>query len=360
MTDALVPKVLVIGGGPGGYVAAIRSGQLGLDTVLVESGRLGGTCLTRGCIPSKALIHAAGLFEDMSLAASAEGRFGIRVAEKPVIDMTKTVAWKETVVDRLSKGVAGLLRKAKVRVVNGWATFSDAKTCTVETGDGRVSIKSENVILATGSRAVELPALPFGDRVMSSTEALSLPEVPRQLVVVGAGYIGLELGIAYAKLGARVTIVEAQERILPLYDLQLTSPIDRWLKGHGVKIYAGAKALGLDGDKLLIQTSEGESLRLSNDRVLVTVGRIPLTEGWGLEAMNLKRNDHFIAVDDRCATATAGVWAIGDVVGEPMLAQRRRPKGRWLPRSSPGSVAASIRPGFQRYALPSPKSSPSA
>ncbi|MFB9951927.1 dihydrolipoyl dehydrogenase [Rhizobium puerariae] len=330
MTDSLSPKVLVIGGGPGGYVAAIRAGQLGLDTVLVDGSRLGGTCLVRGCIPSKALIHTAGLFEEMSQAASDKGRFGIRLAQKPSVDFGETIAWKASIVDRLSGGVAGLLRKAKVRVINGWATFSDAKTCTVETDGGKVAIRAENVILATGSVPVELPFLPFGGRVISSTEALSLPEVPRQLVVIGAGYIGLELGIAYAKLGAEVTIVEAQDRILPLYDAKLTAPVARWLDLHGVTVHLGAKALGLDGDMLMIETGRGEKQALSNDRILVTVGRAPLTDGWGLEAMNLPRRGRFVQVDETCATGTAGVWAIGDLVGEPMLAHKASAQGEMV------------------------------
>src|SRR6266536_801341 len=249
MPETLRPRVLVVGGGLGGYVAAIRAGQLGLDTVLVEAGRLGGTCLIRGCIPSKALIH-----------------------------------------------VAGLLARAKIRVVQGWATFSDAKSCTVETAAGPVSITAEHVILAAGSEAVALPGLPFGGNVISSTEALSLSALPERLVVVGAGYIGLELGIAFRKLGAAVSVVEAA------------------------------------------------------DKILVAVGRRPLTEGWGLEAMALDREGPFVKVDDRCKTAMRGVWAIGDLVGEPMLAHKALAQGAMVAEIiagqerhfDPASVAAIV------------------
>src|SRR5690606_33338024 len=151
-----------------------------------------GTCLTRGCIPSKALIHAAGLFEEAVLASAETGRFGIHLNQAPSLKFDETIGWKDGIVDRLSGGVGGLLRKARVKTVTGWASFSDAKTCTVETADGVVTIRPEHVILATGSAAVELPFLPFGDRVISSTEALSLAEVPATLAVVGGGYIGLE------------------------------------------------------------------------------------------------------------------------------------------------------------------------
>ncbi|WGM47248.1 Dihydrolipoyl dehydrogenase [Brevundimonas sp. NIBR10] len=331
MTETLRPKVLVVGGGPGGYVAAIRAGQLGLDTVLVESGRLGGTCLTRGCIPSKALIHAAGLYEEAVLASSGSGRFGIHLNQAPELRFDETLGWKDGIVDRLSGGVGGLLRKAKVRTVTGWANFSDAKTCTVETADGVVTIRPEHVILATGSTAVELPFLPFDDRVISSTEALSLPEVPATLAVVGGGYIGLELGIAYAKLGSRVTIVEAQDRILPLYDAALTMPVLRWLEKHGVTVHLGARALGQDAEGLLIETAGGQSrLTIPADRILVTVGRKPLTEGWGLDQMALAMDGRFVKIDDRCATSTTHVWAIGDLVGEPMLAHKASAQGEMV------------------------------
>ena len=214
-------KVLIIGAGTGGYVAGIRCGQLGLDTVLVDGGDgLGGTCLNVGCIPSKAIIHAAGKFETVAKAAGG-GTLGITAA-KPAIDLKQTVQWKDGVVKKLNNGVAALLKKAKVKVISGWATFSDAKTCTVKTADGDVVITAEHVILATGSEPVELPFLPFGGDVISSTEALSLSEVPKKLVVVGGGYIGLELGIAYRKLGAEVAIVEMADRILPLFDKALT------------------------------------------------------------------------------------------------------------------------------------------
>jgi len=331
MTETLRPKVLVVGGGPGGYVAAIRAGQLGLDTVLVESGRLGGTCLTRGCIPSKALIHAAGLYEEAVQAAGEAGRFGIHLTQAPELRFDETVGWKDGIVDRLSGGVGGLLRKARVRTVTGWATFSDAKTCTIDTAEGLVTIQAEHVILATGSTAVELPFLPFGGRGVSSAEALSLGEVPATLAVVGGGYIGLELGIAFAKLGSKVTIVEAQDRILPLYDAALTAPVSRWLEMHGVTVHLGARALGQDEEGLLIETAGGQSrLTIPAERILVTVGRKPLTEGWGLDQTAAAMDGRFVRIDDRCATSTTNVWAIGDLVGEPMLAHKASAQGEMV------------------------------
>lgn len=348
MAETLKPKVLVVGGGPGGYVAAIRAGQLGLDTVLVEGTRLGGTCLTRGCIPSKALIHAASLYEEAVLAAGESGRFGIHLNQAPSLQFDETIGWKDSVVDRLSGGVAGLLRKAKVRSVTGWATFLDAKTCTVETAEGSVRIQAEHVILATGSEAVELPFLPFEGRVISSTEALALSEVPDSLAVVGGGYIGLELGIAYAKLGSRVTIVEAMDRVLPLYDAALTAPVSRWLETHGVTVHLGAKAMGQDDEGLLIETAGGKSqLTIPADRILVTVGRKPLTEGWGLDQMALEMDGRFVKIDARCATSTSNVWAIGDLVGEPMLAHKASAQGEMV-----AEIIAGHRRRFEPIAIP--------
>lgn len=341
MTTQHKTKLLVVGGGPGGYVAAIRAGQLGIETILVEAARVGGTCLIRGCIPSKALIHTAGLFAEMRHAASTHGQFGIHLAAAPRLDFAETIAWKDGVVNKLNTGVSALLAKAKVKTLHGWAKFSDAKTCVVETADGPVQVTAEHVILATGSKPVELPHLPFGGMVISSTEALSLSALPKRLVVVGAGYIGLELGTAFAKLGTHVTIVEAQSKILPLYDEKLSAPVAKWLETHNVTVHLGAQAMGLDGEALLVKTQSGESITLPADKVLVTVGRAPVTVG--LEAMGLEMAGRFIKVDDRCATSTRHVWAIGDVVGEPMLAHKA---------SAQGEMVAEIIAGHKRRFAP--------
>jgi dihydrolipoamide dehydrogenase len=331
MTDPIHTKVLVIGGGPGGYVAAIRAGQLGLDVTLVEGDRLGGTCLIRGCIPSKAIIHVAGEYETMA-AAALQPRHGLSLGTAPKVDFAQTVAWKETVVDRLSGGVAGLLKRAKVRVIQGWASFQDGKTCTVKTEDGEQTITAEHVILANGSKSVELPFLKFGGKVVSSTDALALDAVPQKLVVVGAGYIGLELGIAFAKLGAEVTVIEALDRILPLYDTHLTAPVAKWLEKHKVTLHLEAKAKGLseDGTSLEVEMKDGKLRSFAADKILVTVGRRPFTEGWGLENMAVDMAGRFVKVDDQCRTSMKNVWAIGDLVGEPMLEHKAATQGEMV------------------------------
>ena len=342
MTQTLKTKVLIIGAGTGGYVAGIRCGQLGLDTVLVDGGDgLGGTCLNVGCIPSKAIIHAASKFETVSKAAG-DGALGI-TASDPAIDLSKTVAWKDGIVRKLNTGVAALLKKAKVKVIKGWATFEDAKTCRVETAEGPITITAEHVILATGSEPVELPFLPFGGDVISSTEALSLDKVPGKLVVVGGGYIGLELGIAFRKLGAEVAIVEMADRLLPLYDKALTDPVAKWLEKHGVELHLGAKAGSFENGQLNITTKDGTALKLKADKVLVTVGRKPRTQGWGLENMGVAMAGPFVKIDDRCATSMRNVWAVGDLTGEPMLAH----KG-----SAQGEVVAEIIAGHNKVFNP--------
>lgn len=324
-------KLLVIGAGPGGYVCAIRAGQLGIDTVIVEAGKPGGTCLNVGCIPSKALIHAAEEFEKVTHMAGGKSPLGISLS-KPALDLAATIAWKDGIVSRLTSGVAGLLKKAKVKTVYGRATFRDGKTVEVETEIGVQVIRAETVVIATGSAPVELPFLPFGGPVISSTEALALSDVPKKLAVVGGGYIGLELGIAFAKMGAKVTVVEALPRLLAQYDAELTRPVVKRLAELGVEVLVNAKAKGIStkGDALLVETSDGKSTKIAADKILVTVGRKPVTEGWGLEQIDLDRAGKFIRIDDQCRTSMRGIFAIGDVTGEPMLAHRAMAQGEMV------------------------------
>jgi len=322
MPEVIHTKLLVLGGGPGGYVAAIRAGQLGIETVLVEGDKLGGTCLIRGCIPSKAVIHAASKFQSMTEAAQSAGAHGITLSAPPSLHMAEMVKWKDSIVGKLNGGVAALLKRAKVKVVNGWGVFTDAKTCVV----GDTTIKAEQVILAAGSVSAALPHIPFGGDVISSTEALDLQDLPKRLVVVGAGYIGLELGIAFRKLGSEVTIVEALDRILPLYDEALTRPVKGWLEEHGVTLHLSAKAAGFENGALKVE-KDGETLSITADKLLVTVGRAPRTQGWGLEAMGVDMDGRFVKVDEQCRTSMKGVYAIGDLVGEPMLEHKAATQG---------------------------------
>ncbi len=321
MSD-LTCKLLIIGAGPGGYVCAIRAGQLGIDTIVVDEGKPGGTCLNVGCIPSKAMIHAADEFH--KIAHISAGPLGIE-AKAATIDLAKTVAWKNGIVKRLNGGVSALMKKAGVRFVGGRARFLDGKTVEVTNGDTTFEINAEFVVIASGSAPLELPALPFGGPILSSTEALAMTEVPSSLAVVGGGYIGLELGTVFAKLGAKVTVVEAEDRILPLYDQALTRPVIKRLKDLGVMVMTGARAEGFAEG--VLHTDQGG---VEAQKVLVTIGRRPRTAGIGIEELALTQDGPFVKIDDYCQSSMRGIYAIGDVTGEPMLAHRAMAQGEMV------------------------------
>ena len=321
MSD-IVCKLLIIGAGPGGYVCAIRAGQLGIDAVVVDEGKPGGTCLNVGCIPSKALIHAADEFHKVS--AISDGPLGIST-NNPIIDMSRTIAWKDGIVNRLNSGVTGLMKKAGVRFVSGQARFVDGKTVEVKQNGETQTIRAEHIVIASGSAPAELPSLPFGGAILSSTEALSLTDIPESLAVVGAGYIGLELGTVFAKLGTRVTLVEAEDAILPLYDTALTRPVAKRLDELGVSVMTGTRAQGFDDG--VLKTDQGD---VAAEKVLVTVGRRPRTVGIGIEELALTQDGPFIRIDKYCQSSMRGIYAIGDVTGEPMLAHRAMAQGEMV------------------------------
>ncbi|MGB0284346.1 MAG: dihydrolipoyl dehydrogenase [Candidatus Poseidoniaceae archaeon] len=313
-------QVLVIGAGPGGYVAAIRAGQLGLDTVIVEGERSGGTCLIRGCIPSKAMINVAQTVDKLAKFAKKGGHQGISLPSPAEVSMAGVVEWKDGIVDRLNKGVETLLGKAGVEIVHGWAEFQDAKTVRVGEGDDATTITAEHVILATGSVPIELPFMPFSDHVISSRGALDLTEIPKHLVVVGGGYIGLELGITYRMLGSEVTVVEAMDSVLPIFDKELRRPLELTLKKLKINVITGVFAKGVeegkDGISLLYSPKDAkegtEPERLACDKVLVTVGRKPNSAALGPTGVALDDRG-FVRVDKGCRTNMRGVYAIGDV-----------------------------------------------
>lgn len=344
MSNTINCDVLVVGGGPGGYPAAIRAGQLGLKTVIVEGDRLGGTCLIRGCIPSKAVIHAASRFDDMA-ALHQSSSMGLTLKSAPALDMGGLRSWKDGIVDQLSTGVGGLLKAAKVQVIDGWATFTNAKTAVIAKSDGsETKITAQNVILANGSSETEIPALPFdGEHVLSSTHVLDLDDLPKTVAIVGAGYIGVELGSALTKLGSKVTFVEAGPQILPSYDSELVKPVSQWLKKKGVEVKLNTKATGVDTSKgkpvLSVSSEDAGEETLSVNKIIVAVGRRPRLEGWGLETMGVDLANGFIAIDNQCRTSMSGVFAIGDITGEPMLAHRA---------TTQGEIAAEIISGQKR------------
>jgi dihydrolipoamide dehydrogenase len=340
-------EVLVIGGGPGGYVTAIRAGQLGLDTILIEKKQVGGTCLNVGCIPSKAMIHVADEFELM-LKASGGKVPGISVA-KPKLDLVGAVEWKDAIVSRLNKGVAALLKKARVTVINGQARMRDGKTCSVAAEKDAYQIKAKFVVLAPGSEPVELEGLPFGKNVIDSTDALKLESLPKKLVVVGGGYIGLELGTAFAKMGSKVTVLEASGQLLPQYDGEIADTVGRSLKKLGVEVRlnTAAGALQKNGKAVEAIDGDGKTSVVDADKILVTVGRRPRLDGWGLRELQLTMKDGFVDIDNECRTSMTDVFAIGDVTGEPMLAHRAMAQGEVVAEIMAGKNRA-----FEPAAIP--------
>ena len=357
MTDTRKCKVLVVGAGPGGYVAAIRSAQLGLDTVIVEGDKAGGTCLIRGCIPSKAIIHAAERFESLRQHANEGGHMGLSLAAEPQIDMAALVDWKDTIVERLNKGVEALLKGAGAELVKGWATFTGPKKCTVETTEGPLDIEAENVIIATGSSHIDLPFMPCDEEfVLSSTGALDLQKLPKSAAIVGGGYIGLELGCALAKLGTDVTVVEGMDSILGIMDKEIRRPLEIWLKKHKVTVHTNAlargteiKGKGASRKAHLTFEKDGEEQTIKVDKVLVTVGRSPNTKGWGLENMGVRMDTggRFIRIDRQSRTNVPGVYAIGDVAGEPMLAHKASAQGEMV-----AEILAGHNRSFDKVAIP--------
>lgn len=314
-------QVLVIGAGPGGYVAAIRAGQLGLSTIIVEGEKAGGTCLIRGCIPSKALIHAAHQFHKLAKHASNDGHMGISIPGPAELNMGNLVEWKEGIVTRLNKGVEHLLKNAGAELVTGWAEFQDAKTVKVGEGKDAIIIQAENVILANGSVPIELPFMPYDDNVISSREALSLEELPKHVAIVGGGYIGLELGITFRMLGSEVTVVEAMDSVLPIFDKEIRRPLEIAIKKQKIKTHLGVFAKGVEQTKdgrtqlNFIDKNEKDESKMQNvvvDKVLVTVGRKPNSAALSPTGVALDERG-FVKVNDRCETNMRGVYAIGDV-----------------------------------------------
>ncbi len=357
MAETRKCQVLVVGAGPGGYVAGIRAGQLGLDTVVVEGDKAGGTCLIRGCIPSKAMIHAADRFEALQQHSGEGGHMGISVDGTPEVDMAALVSWKDGIVDRLNKGVEGLLKAAGAELVKGWASFTGPKNCTVETADGEVNIEAENIIIATGSSHIDLPFMPCDEEfIISSTGALDLDSLPKSVAIVGGGYIGLELGCALTKLGTEVTVVEGLDSILAFMDKEIRRPLELWLKKHKVTVHTNALARGAEvkgkGAARKVELTfekDGEEQSIKVDKVLVTVGRSPNTKGWGLENMGVRMDasGRFIRIDRKCRTSVPGIYAIGDVAGEPMLAHKASAEGEMV-----AEIIAGHEREFDKVAIP--------
>ncbi len=314
-------ETLVVGSGPGGYVAAIRAAQLGQEVTIVERENIGGVCLNVGCIPSKALISVGQRF-----AQSKDSEAMGITATDVKLDFTKSQEFKDGVVSRLTGGVEGLLKGNKIETVMGEAYFVDGNTVRVITDDSAQTYKFKTAIVATGSRPIEIPAFKYTERVINSTGALSLKEVPKKLVVIGGGYIGTELGSAYANLGSEVTIIEGAKDILAGFEKQMTGIVKRGLKKKGVTIVTKASAKGVEETETGVTVTYevgGEETKVEADYVLVTVGRRPNTDEMGLEEMGVKMDDRgIVEVDKQCRTSIPSIYAIGDIVPGLQLAHK--------------------------------------
>jgi dihydrolipoamide dehydrogenase len=325
MAEAERYDLVVLGGGPGGYVAAIRAAQLGMKVACVDKeSALGGTCLRVGCIPSKALLDSSELFDQIRHKAK---RHGIEVAE-PTVNVPAMMKRKDEVVTGLTRGVAGLFKKNRIEWVRGFGRLAAADVVEVETADGARTLEAENVLLATGSVPVELPFLRFDhERIVDSTGALAFPEVPGDLVVVGGGVIGLELGSIWLRLGARVTVLEAMPSILTGMDAEIVKQADRIFRKQGFDIRTGTKVTGAErkGDKVVVAVEGADPIEA--DYLLVAVGRRAYTEGMGFEEAGIRLERGVIRVDERYHTGVGGVYAIGDAIGGRMLAHKAEEEG---------------------------------
>lgn len=321
LTDSY--DVLVIGAGPGGYVAAIRAAQLGLSTCLVERGELGGVCANVGCIPTKAMLHGA----DVAHAIASSAGLGFAVAGV-VFDIEQLVGYSRSVVKRLTGGIAALLNANGVDVVHGSATLTGKGAVRVtDDGGGTRDLRASHVILATGARPRQLPGMePDGIRIWNSTDALRPTELPASLLVIGSGAIGIEFASLYSDLGSSVTVLEALGSILPAEDADVSAAVVRQLAGRGLRLEAGMRVTsvqaGPDGVVTTFVNAAGLEEQVTTERVLVAAGVVPNTEGLGLAELGVEFDRGFVKVDPWCRTGVAGLYAIGDVAGGPCLAHK--------------------------------------
>ncbi len=344
MSELRVDAV-VIGAGPGGYPCGIRLGQLKLKVAVVEREYAGGVCLNVGCIPSKAVIHAAKTFDKLAHV----DELGIGISGKPTLDLKKLQAWKSGVVNKLTGGVKTLLKGNSAQFVEGKAKLGksgpDGHRVIVEGASGTTTIIAKSVVIATGSRPMEIPGFKIDQkRVLDSTGALALDELPARMVVIGGGYIGLELGMVYAKFGSKVTVVEAMPNLLGTMDKDCVGVVARKLKKMGVEVLLEAKAKSWEdkGDRavLTVEGKDGKAITIDTDKILLSVGRRPNTEGLGLEELGVKTERGYIVADDQCRTSVANIYAIGDVIGGMMLAHKATKEGETVAEIIAGHRAA--------------------
>ena len=343
-------KVAIIGGGPGGYAAAFAANDLGLDVTIIDvEANPGGVCLYRGCIPSKALLHVAKVLNE---AKEAE-HWGIHF-EQPSIELAKLRGSKDAVVSKMTGGLGQLCKARKIKFIQGRANFEDSTTIKIVHEDGKEEIlKTDYTILAAGSRPATLPDLFLeSDRVLNSTTALQLPDIPKTMLVIGGGYIGLELGTVYAALGSKVNVVEMTDGLLPGADDDLVTVLTQRMEKIFQKIYLSTKVMGLkeakDGITVTLQSKDAKETKETYDRVLVSIGRKPNSSGLGLNNTKVQVNARgFVEIDPQRRTNDPAIYAIGDIAGEPMLAHKASHEGRVAAEAIAGHNTA-----FEPAAIP--------
>ena len=340
--EAQTTEVVVIGAGPGGYAAAFMAADLGLQVTLIDPEvNPGGVCLYYGCIPSKALLHVAKLIHESAQAKN----WGVTFS-KPKIDIARMRSWKDGVVTKLTGGLGQLTKQRKVQYIKGTAKFIDSNTLEITAGKRKQSLTFKQAILATGSRPATIPAVKkFSSRVMDSTGALELEDIPKTLLVIGGGYIGLEMGSVYASLGTKVTVVEMTGGLLPGVDRDLVSPLSRQIEKIFESVLLNTKLTTLkeqsDGVHVTLEGKDVVTADTLYDKVLLAVGRKPNSSELGLETTSVETDDRgFVRVDDQRRTADEAIYAIGDITGEPMLAHKASHEGRVAAMAIAGKAAA--------------------
>src|SRR5579859_84996 len=327
--ETIQTEIVVVGGGPGGYAAAFYAADNGKKVILVEMDkRLGGVCLNRGCIPSKALLHAAALITEARDSVNRGITFG-----EPKLDLDKLRAWKNSIIEKLAGGVAGLAKQRGVEVLHGRGYFEDSKTLRVETEDGQKFVTYDAAIVAVGSKSAMPKAFDLGNpRIMTSREALEVPDIPGTLLVVGGGYIGMELGTVYATLGSKVVVVEALGAILTGADPDLIRPVQKYAEKAFKEVRVKTKVLSMAtaGKQIkVIMETDGKKVEELYDRVLVSVGRVPNHADLGLENTKITRDERgFIKVNEKQQTNDPAIYAIGDVAGGVLLAHKATREGK--------------------------------
>ena len=323
--------VIVIGSGPGGYVSAIRCAQLGMKTAIIEKyTTMGGTCLNVGCIPSKALLDSSHHFEEASKNFS---NHGININGEISLDFSKMISRKNDVVSQTTKGIEFLMKKNNIKVYNGFGSFVDKNKVKIKSTDEEIVIESKNIIIATGSKPASLPFIKLDkERVITSTEALNLKEIPKHLIIIGGGVIGLELGQVYKRLGAEVSIVEYMDKIIPTMDSGLSKELTKVFKKQKLKIHTSHKVTSVervnDNVRVMAEDKNGKLIEFNGDYCLLSIGRSAYTDGLNLESVGLKTNDKGqIQVNDHLQTSHSNIYAIGDVVKGAMLAHKAEEEG---------------------------------